>query len=88
MTIRAHELARLLLSGPNHVVTTWDGSVSQDIAIEQVIAVPGHRETVVVLGMEMPADLLEDAEVLFGDGPGIAHAVARHQDQQKKAQGE
>jgi len=88
MTIRAHELARILLSGPNHEVCTWHADLSEDHAIEQVVSVTGHRETVIVIGMEMPADLLDGADVLFGDGPSIAKAVDRHQDQQKKAQGE
>ncbi len=89
-TIRAHELARLLLSGPNHVVTTWDGSVDNgcDSEIEQVVRVDGHREPVIVLGLDLPVTMLDGAEVLYGDGPGIAKSVARYQQQQKKAQGE
>ena len=91
MTIRAHDLARLLLSGPNHEVCTWHADLSEDHAIEQVVAVEGWRETVIVIGQDMNLGLLSDGgsiEVLFGDGPGIAHAVTRHQQQQKKAQGE
>ncbi len=88
MTIRAHELARLLLSGPNREVCTWHADLSEDHAIEQVVAVEGHRETVLVLGMELPGDVLEGAEVLYGDGPGIAKTVTRHQQSTKKAQGE
>ncbi len=92
MTLRAHELARLLLAGPNHVVTTWDGGESHsdgcDSEIEQVVRVDGHKEPVIVLGLDLPVTMLDGAEVLYGDGPGIAKSVARYQQQQKKAQGE
>ncbi len=86
--IRAHELARLLLSGPNAVVTTWDNTSGCDSDVEQVVLVPGHRDPVVVLGLDIAADLLSTGEVLFGDGPGIANAIDRHVAQTKKAQGE
>ncbi len=88
MTLRAHELARLLLAGPNHVVTTWDGQSECDTEIEQVVRVDGHKEPVIILGLDLPVTMLDGAEVLYGDGPGIAKSVARYQQQQKKAQGE
>jgi len=86
--IRAHELARLLLAGPNAVVTTWDNASGCDSDVEQVVLVPGHRDAVLVLGLDIANDLLASGEVLYGDGPGIRSAVARHIALAKKAQGE
>ncbi len=82
--IDSHALARILLSRPRAVVTTWDSSLSEDVVVEQVLFVRGHKEAVVVLGMEMPVALLATGEVAVGETPGIVRAVARHQAEQER----
>lgn len=75
MPIRAHELARLLLSGPNLPVETWQNASRYpveacDADIEAVVQVVGYKgHDVIVLGMDM-AEL--QGEVLWTDRPGIA----------------
>jgi len=71
MTIRAHELARQLLAGPNAVVTTWQNECPRpvegcDSDIEQVVETKNDRgETVIVIGLDVPANDLRDADVVW-----------------------
>ncbi len=82
--IDSHELARLLLSRPRAVVTTWDAGLAEDLVVEQVLFVQGHRDNVVVLGMELPVALLAQGEVAVGSGPSVVKAVARHEAEQRR----
>lgn len=82
--IDSHTLARILLSRPRAIVTTWDDGLKEDVVVEQALFVQGHREAVVVLGMEMPAALLAQGEVAVGETPGVVRAVARHQAEQER----
>ena len=75
--IRAHELARLLLAGPNALVCTWQNQAvapvgACDADIETVVQVTGWQNDVIVLGMDM-SELV--GEVLWTDRPGIAKTV-------------
>lgn len=70
--IRAHELARLLLAGPNAVVTTWQNETRQpvegsDSDVEQVVVCENARDggLTVVIGLDIPANDLA-AETLWG----------------------
>jgi hypothetical protein len=72
--IRAHELARRLLAGPNGIVATWDGS--SDVDVEEIIQVPGTcGETVVLLGMEICGTVLEGSETVWAQDDGRAEAL-------------
>lgn len=60
--MRAHELARILLAGPNAEVSTWDAAHKCDAAIEQIIDVRG----VLVLGMDIDdPGFVDGAEVIY-----------------------
>lgn len=62
--IRAHELARKLLAGPNAVVALWDGE--QDVDIEEAILVTGCGGVpVIVMGLEIRGPVLEDSETVW-----------------------
>lgn len=82
--IDSHALARILLSRPRAVVTTWDSSADADVNVEQVLFVQGHKDAVVVLGLEMPIALLAQGEVAVGSTPGVVRAVARHEAEQHR----
>lgn len=50
----ARQLIDLLRTLPaNAEVCTWDGSLSADVQVEQVVLTDGHKSPVVVLGMEI-----------------------------------
>jgi hypothetical protein len=71
--ILAHELARVLLAGPNAVVTTWSGE--QDVDIEEIVRVDGHRCPVLVLGMEIRGEVLEGSETVWTNTDDQAHHI-------------
>lgn len=80
MTIRAHELARLLLAGPNVPVCTWQNQAvvpveACDSDIEQVLRVlDPYGNPVVVLGMDISEGEFEGCEEVWTDRPGLAKA--------------
>lgn len=52
--MKARDLIALLQKLPaNAEVCTWDAGVQQDLCIEQILLVDGHKSPVVVLGMEI-----------------------------------
>ncbi len=71
MSIRAHELARLLLPRPNAVVAPWQSETRMpvegcDSNVEQVVETTNaYGETVIILGLDVPANDLRDAEVVW-----------------------
>lgn len=71
--MRVRHLLEVLRQLPGDaLVTTWDGGVSEDIAVETALVVDGVYERVLVLGMELPAALRRTGDVLWTNAPGEA----------------
>lgn len=78
MTLTAHQLARLLLAGPDLEVTTWDPREGEQSAIEQIVA----TDLAVVLGMDIaPSWTVDGAEIVWAADDsarrGLENAQAR-----------
>lgn len=91
--ITAHELARVLLAGPNCPVVTWQNrSVAPteacDSDVEAVIEVEGHKGPVVVIGMDIDGTIVEGAEVVWADSEGALRGIVRAQERMAAARRE
>ena len=65
-----HLLAILRQLPGDALVTTWDGGAGEDVAVETALLVDGVYERVLVLGMELPAALRRQGDVLWTTAPG------------------
>lgn len=87
--MKARDLIALLQKLPaNAEVCTWDPGLSEDVVVEQVILVEGHRSPVVVLGMEIDGDLVEGAEVVWTSDDSALRGLVKAQGRWAKARRE
>lgn len=74
--ITAHQLARLLLSGPDIEVTTWDPGFGEQASIEQVI----QTDLAVVLGIDIAASWTVDgAQLVWAADESAALGIVKAQ---------